>query len=352
VNRLPLRHPGHASSWRWLPLVLILAVLGGCASAPQSARIAFSPPEGLPLRVELTETPFFPQDAYQGGPAAVATVLVAQGLDVTPEALVAEIPLPERQGNLQAELRATVRARERVAYRLEPELNAILAEVAAGHPVVVFQNLGLGVAPRWHYAVVVGYDLEAGEVILRSGTIERHVNSVPLFERTWSRADRWAFVAVPPEHLPATARPLAWLRAVNELEQTGFLGSAKVGYESAIARWPGEAVGYLGLANTQFAAGDLSGAERALRVLLEHQPGRHEAWNNLAHVLMAQQCGFQARAAAACATALAPEARVYRRTERSVLGADTSGLDCRPLPPCPSYGLQARGPATGMDVLR
>ncbi len=352
MNPRVSRRTGLPGPWSLPLLVLLLAGLGGCASAPQSARIAENPPEGLPLRVELSETPFFPQEAYQCGPAAVATVLAAQGLNVTPEALTPDLYIPGRQGSLQAELRAAVRARERIAYRLEPELSAILAEVAAGHPVVVFQNLGLGVAPRWHYAVVVGYDLDAGEVILRSGTIERHVNSMPLFERTWSRADRWAFVAVPPEQLPATARPLAWLRAVNELEQTGFLGSAKVGYESAIARWPGEAIGYLGLANTQFAAGDLSGAERALRVLLERQPGRHEAWNNLAHVLMAQQCGFQARAAAACATALAPEAQVYRRTERGVLSADTSGLDCRPLPACPTHGQHAGDPTVGSGLLR
>jgi tetratricopeptide (TPR) repeat protein len=330
----------------------MLAMLAGCASAPQSARIAADPPEGLPLRVELADTPFFPQTDYQCGPAAVATVLAAQGLDVTPDALVAEVYIPERQGSLQAELRAAVRARERVAYRLEPELGAILAEIAAGHPVVVFQNLGIGLAPRWHYAVVVGYDLEAREIILRSGTIERHVNSMALFERTWARANRWAFVAVPPGQLPATAQAFAWLRAVNELEQTGFLGPAKVGYERAIARWPGEAIGYLGLANTQFAGGEFSSAESTLRALLQRQPGRHEAWNNLAHVLMAQQCGSQARAAAACAIGLAPQADVYRRTERSALGADTSGSDCRPLPPCPSHGQRAWDPTAGTGVLR
>jgi hypothetical protein len=350
VNRLPLRCSGYR--WHLVQLALALTILGGCASAPQSARIAENPPEGLPLRVELVETPFFPQEAYQCGPAAVATVLAAQGLDVTPEVLVAEVHIPERQGSLQAELRAAVRARERVAYRLEPELNAILAEVAAGHPVVVFQNLGLAVAPRWHFAVVMGYDLEAGEIVLRSGTIERHVNSMRLFERTWTRADRWAFVAVPPEQLPATAQPFPWLRAVNELEQTGFLGAAKLGYETAIARWPDEPIGYLGLANTQFAGSDFGGAEQTLRALLQRQPGRHEGWNNLAHVLKARQCGSQARTAAACATALAPEAPVYRQTERSTLGSDSSGSDCRPLPPCPSYGQHVGVQTEGGRFLR
>jgi len=336
----------------WLSLLLVLSLVGGCASAPQSTRIAANPPQGLPLRVELLDTPFFPQEAYQCGPAAVATVLSTQGLDVTPEMLVAEVYIPGRKGSLQAELRAAVRARERVAYRLEPELDAILAEVAAGHPVVVFQNLGLRIAPRWHFAVVMGYDLESREIILRSGTVERLVNPLPLFERTWSRAERWAFVAVSPEHPPATARPISWLLAVNELEQSGLLGPAKAGYETAIARWPDEAIGYLGLANAQYADGDFGAGERTLRTLLQRQPGRHEGWNNLAHVLMARHCGSLAREAAVCATALVPEARVYRQTERMTSGAKNTATDCRPLPPCPSHGQYARDSNAGGGVLR
>ena len=40
--------------------------------------------------VELAQTPFFPQDRYQCGPAALATVLGAAGVHVTPEELVPE----------------------------------------------------------------------------------------------------------------------------------------------------------------------------------------------------------------------------------------------------------------------
>lgn len=337
---LPARSGGQRFQ-RFLLILVALAVLSGCATAPQSARLASAPPAGLPERVELTETPFFPQEAYQCGPAALATVLVWQGFDVDPDDLVAEVYVPERRGSLQAEMRAAARARGLVAYRLQPELADILAEVAAGNPVLVFQNLGLGFAPRWHYAVVIGYDLGADELILRSGTIERHVNEFSRFERTWARGERWAFVAVPPERLPATAEPLPWLRGVNELEQTGMLDAAQAGYQSAIERWPDQHIGYLGLANAHFAAGSFGPAEEALRALLKRQPERHEAWNNLAHVFAARQCGRQARAAARCAVALAPEAAVYQRTARTMDAAGNAGTDCRPTPPCPAFGLRA-----------
>nr|WP_025367677.1 PA2778 family cysteine peptidase [Thioalkalivibrio paradoxus] len=324
----------------WL---LFAALVAGCASAPQSARIQQEARADLPARAELTTTPFFPQREYQCGPAALATVLAVQDIDVLPDDLISEVYVPERQGSLQAEMRAAARARGLVAYRLRPELDDLLAEVAAGQPVVVFQNLGLGFAPRWHYAVVVGYDLDAGQIVLRSGTIERHLNSLPRFERTWARGGHWAFVAVPPDRPPASAEPLQWLRAVNELEQTGLLEAARTGYETAVRHWPWQPIGYIGLANTRFAAGDFPEAEDALHALLQTQPERHEAWNNLAHVLVARECGPLAREAAACASRLAPQPGIYQRTVHMAADATASATECRPLPPCPADAGAAAG---------
>lgn len=326
-----------------------LLLLSACATAPQSARIGEATALDLPRQIELADVPFFPQEDYQCGPAALATILVGRGIDVTAEDLIPEVYVPARQGSLQAEMRAAARARGLVAYRLRPELADVLAEVAAGNPVLVFQNLGLGFAPRWHYAVVVGYDLDARAIMLRSGTIEHHVTGIAEFERTWARGQRWAFAALPPGQLAATAEPLPWLRAVNELEQTGMLTAAATGYQAAIERWPEHPVGHLGLANAQFAAEDHAAAEATLRALLDAQPQRHEAWNNLAHVLAARQCGAKARRAAACATALAPESDLYARSTRSLTEAGNAGFDCRQLPPCPVAGQRMAGDGIAVD---
>jgi hypothetical protein len=53
--------------------VLLLALLlGGCASfLPPTAALRDGLPQGLPPRVELTRVPFFPQEEYQCGPAAL-----------------------------------------------------------------------------------------------------------------------------------------------------------------------------------------------------------------------------------------------------------------------------------------
>ena len=75
--------------------------------------------------------------------------------------LVAQIYLPERKGSLQPEIIAAVRRYDRVPYRIEPALPALLAELRAGRPVLILQNLGLRSLPRWHYAVVIGYSATA-----------------------------------------------------------------------------------------------------------------------------------------------------------------------------------------------
>ncbi|WP_024326746.1 PA2778 family cysteine peptidase [Thioalkalivibrio sp. AKL19] len=307
--------------------------LGGCATAPQSAGLASERPADLPARVELTDTPFFPQEQYQCGPAALATALNARGIDAALDDLIDEVYIPAREGSLQAEMRAAVRARDQVAYRIEPQLESILREVAAGNPVVVFQNLGVALIPEWHFAVVIGYDLDDREIFLRSGPIQRHVNAFARFERTWARGERWAFLVMAPDTLPATATPLRWLRAVNELEQTGRFAAAATGYETAMERWPDEPIPYVGRANVAFAQGDLSTAEDALRTLVERDPARHEGWNNLAHVLIARECGEQAREAASCAAGLAGPG-AYARTLGAAAEAADGGAECRALPPC------------------
>ena len=76
---------------------------------PQTMELAKGLPPGIPEKVELAETPFFSQQRYQCGPAALATVLNAAGVKVTDEELVPEVYLPTREGSLQVEMLAATR---------------------------------------------------------------------------------------------------------------------------------------------------------------------------------------------------------------------------------------------------
>ena len=135
--------------------VLALAFLAGCAP-PQTARLMKAPAQ-LPPKVELTNVPFFPQEAYQCGPASLAMALAWSGVSVRPEDLVAQVYSPAREGTLPTEMMSASRRHGRVAYPVST-LVGLATELAAGTPVVVLQNLGPWWWSRGHWAIVVGYD--------------------------------------------------------------------------------------------------------------------------------------------------------------------------------------------------
>src|SRR6185503_18423833 len=103
-------------------------------------------------------------------------------------------------------------------------------------PVIVLQNLALDWYPVWHYAVAIGYDLEARRITLRSGEERRLQMPLSTFEHTWRRSGYWAMLALPPRRLPASVAVADYLSAVTRLEKTGPLASARGAYEHEIGR--------------------------------------------------------------------------------------------------------------------
>mgnify|MGYP001817701054 CR=1 FL=1 len=230
-----------------LSLLICLLILSGCASTPQSRQIDSGGIGSLPRAVELTDTPFFPQTQYQCGPAALATVLQANGVSSTPEELAKQVYIPEREGSLQIEMTVVARRHDMLPYPLEHRLIELFTEIAAGNPVLVMQNLGFEWLPQWHYAVVVGSDINTREIILRSGVNRRWVTPFKVFERTWQRADFWALVIVHADEIPATAKPQQYLKTAYTFEETGNSEIALMAYQAASKRWPDVALTWIAL---------------------------------------------------------------------------------------------------------
>jgi hypothetical protein len=269
--------------------VIALSVLTGCVSLPQSDALRREGGTGLPPRAELPAVPFFAQEQYQCGPAALAMALNAAGIAATPDTLTDQVYIPARKGSLQVEMLASTRRHGLLAYELAPELKDVLAEVAAGNAVVVLQNLGLwAFHPYWHYAVVIGYDLEQQQILLHSGTRARRAMSIGLFEFLWIDGQRWAMVALAPERLPASAREASYAPAAAALEQTGHIAEAHRAYQALLARWPTNLVGLMGLGNTAYALGRKAEAETAFRTATAEHPLAAAAFNNLAQTLADQ----------------------------------------------------------------
>jgi hypothetical protein len=284
---------------------------GGAAGTPGSVDVS-----GLPASRLLTDVPFVAQPDFQCGPAALAIALAAAGRPVPVDTLAAGSFVPGRQGTLQAEMLAAPRRHRMLATELPPDFGAVRRELDAGRPVVVLQNLGLAALPRWHYAVVVGYDLSAGEVRLHSGDTPAMPMRLSVFERTWARSGRWAIALTPPSRLPASAAEPQAVRAAIGLERADA-GAAREAWDAVLERWPQSRLGRFGRANLRLAGGDATGAADDYLVAVAADPGFADAWNNLAQALHATGDPEAARRAADRAVAIGgPRADAYLDTRR------------------------------------
>lgn len=300
-----------------LLFAIVLVLLAGCATGP---RLAPSASMGVAERAHLEDVPFHAQREYQCGPAALAMALNASGVNVSPDALVSHVFLPERRGSVQPEMLAAARRHDRVSFVLDGGVESLLRELDAGNPVIVLQNLSLGLWPMWHYAVAVGYDLDANRLLLHSGEEVNRPVSFRRFDATWARSDRWAMVALRPGELPAAIKPDPAMEAILAFEQANSADAALPAWRAMTERWPRFAMGWFALGNAEHAAGNLNNAVSAFRQATEDDAGLAVAWLNLGLVLEELEEDDKAREALQEAASLSSPWRDQAREALSRLG--------------------------------
>ncbi len=311
-------------------------LLAACAPYPVAPTDA-----ALPRSRELVDTPFFPQQQYQCGPAALATVLNSAGAGVSPEQVQPLVYLPGNQGSLQAEMLAAPAHYGYLAVPLPPTLDALLQELSDGRPVLVLQNLGVAVLPLWHYAVVIGYDLDRQLVYLRSGRDRRKVYEWRRFLKTWSRAGNWALVVVRPGEIPVSATASIYLQAASSLERRQRTEAALQAYRAGTRRWPQHALLRAAGGNAAYRLARYAEAEAAYRTALSLQPGKPSIMNNLALALAGQGCRQAALEVLACAARAAPANPVIDDTLIEIKAMPSGTGKCRAFD-CPVPGVGGR----------
>jgi hypothetical protein len=295
------RWPGGAALA--LVLALVVAGLSGCALFTGRAMAPRDLAGTIAPRRQVPGVPIHRQTEYHCGPAALAMLLAWGGRPVAPASLVAELLTPARRGTLTSAMVAAVRRRERVPYPVT-RIEDLLAEIAAGHPVMVLENRGLPGLARWHYAVGVGYDLDDETIWFHDGRAEPAARSLRGFNTLWGRSGSWGLLVLPPERLPARVTEDGWVKALAGLETAGRWETAARGYEAALERWPASLGAWMGLGNALYAQGHLEKAAAAFEAAVGHHPAAASAHNNLAHVYGRLGRGPEALAAARRAVAL------------------------------------------------
>ena len=172
-------------------------------------------------------------------------------MTVTPDELVSQTYLPGRRGSLQLELIAAARRHQRIPYVLDPDAAALFAELDAGHPVLVLQDLGVGPLHVWHYAVVIGYEAEpaADGVAIGHYRAARRCRMPTSSDRGASRSSgRWSFS--PPIRCRRRRSPVATSSRSYPSKQLGDTSSrpatayatalTSLAGQSACVVWPGD----------------------------------------------------------------------------------------------------------------
>lgn len=274
-------HPLHPLTG--LCRLITLVVVGWLAACAPAFDPGTQFREDIPARAKVDGVPLIQQAAYYCGPTSLAMVMQWAGADVTPDAIADLAFSPAARGTYLADMIGSSRRLGQLAVRIN-SFDQLLSEIDASHPVIVFQNLGFGFAPVWHYGVVTGYDFDRDEVYLNSGQREQMVMPFAVFERTWARGEYWGLVVLPPDDLPVSVSQNDILSGGAALERVGQFEAAATLYETGAARWPENWLWSFGLANARYGLGDLHGARDALLQARAIEPMIPEIKANLRQV--------------------------------------------------------------------
>ncbi len=313
--RTPLTKPGTLRCF-WLGFVCLCLGLVSCAGPD-----FLSQADAQLSRLVLTDVPFVAQQKYQCGPAAVAMLLGHNDKAFEMQELIDQVYSPDLRGSIQPALLGAIRRHGLLAYQIKG-FAELVAELEAGHPVLILQNLGLSWVPRWHYAVVVGYDRLKKKVLLHSADRPLTVMSTFVFANTWKRADDWGLVALVPGILPATAQELPYLGATSALEQIGLVREAGQAFRVATLQWPQSFAAWFGFGNNLYAQAEYPGAVEALEQALALRPTSGPVLNNLALAQAANGSRDDALVTISKALELSgPYLETYQKTREEILVA-------------------------------
>ncbi len=255
--------------------------LVGCVTKAVQTEALLTQPLKIPKSSKINNVPFIDQAVGHCGPATLTMAMQWAGLPVDVNQIAPQVYTLGAKGSFQSDMIGASRRQGLMAIPIS-SLSSLLTEVAAGHPVIVFENLAVSWLPQWHYALVHGYDLQKQVIIMHSGPDANYHWDLSKFERSWMLGDYWGLVVLPAGELAATGNELAHVTAAVGLEKAQKNAEAEKSYRKILQKWPTSLVALIGLGNLVFQKGQRSEAVQLLRQATKAHPQSKAAWHNLA----------------------------------------------------------------------
>lgn len=138
--------------------------------------------------------PFFRQQEYSCGPAALASVLAFWGRPANLEQITASVYVPKLRGTLPMDMENFMRDAGFETFSAAGTLEEVKSHIRSERPVICLLDLGFGLYRQPHYVTVLGFDDVNAVLIVHDGLQANRVISYGAFEKEWSRAGYWMLI--------------------------------------------------------------------------------------------------------------------------------------------------------------
>jgi hypothetical protein len=167
-------------------LILLVSFISSCAAPGRLA--------GTNGRT-LADVPFYPQEKYECGPAALASVLNYHGVSSTPEEISAAIFSRTAKGTLHFDMLLYALDKGLDAEVYTGSMDAISKSINNRIPLIVLVDYGFWVYQQNHFMVVVGYN-ENG-IVVNSGRESLKFIPSGEFLKIWEKTKYWTLSVRP-----------------------------------------------------------------------------------------------------------------------------------------------------------